>query len=75
MAKEKELAFEQALTKLEGIVTSLESGKLSLEDSLKAFEEGVGLSKLCHTQLDQVEKKVERLLADGSKENFDNKSE
>lgn len=64
MAEEK---FEEALQKLEGLVKRLEDGKLSLEESLQAFEEGVRLSRFCSRKLDEAEKKVEILLreADG----------
>ena len=62
-----EQKFEDALGELEGIVTRLEAGELSLDESLTAFEQGVALAKLCHTRLDEAEQKVEKLLADGSK--------
>lgn len=59
------MSFEAALERLEGIVRKLEAGELSLDDSLAAFEEGVRLSSFCHKRLDDVEKKVQLLLADG----------
>lgn len=46
-----EMKFEEALKKLEKIVEELESGKLSLDDSLKKYEEGVRLSRFCHKTL------------------------
>lgn len=55
--------FEKRLTRLEEIVTKMESGDLSLEDSLKFFEEGVKLSRECNTQLTQAEQKVKVLLS------------
>lgn len=60
--------FEDSLRKLETIVTQLEEGDLPLEQSLKLFEEGVGLSALCKKQLDEAEGKVEILIKqrDGS---------
>ncbi len=61
MAEQK---FEEAFQKLEAIVKKLEDGNLSLEESLKAFEEGVRLSRLCSKKLDEAEKKVEILLKD-----------
>ena len=61
MAKEK---FEEALTKLEKIVSKLEKGDIPLEESLKVFEEGVRLSRLCNQKLDEAEKRVEILLKD-----------
>ncbi len=59
MAEQK---FEEAFQKLESIVKKLEDGNLSLEESLKAFEEGVRLSRYCAKKLDEAEKKVEILL-------------
>jgi exodeoxyribonuclease VII small subunit len=56
--------FEVALGELESVVEQLESGDLSLEDSLAAFEKGVGLVKYCNQKLSEVEKKVELLLRD-----------
>lgn len=65
MATEK---FETALKKLEDIVRRLEGGALSLDDSLKAFEEGVKHAAFCTKKLDEAERKVEVLLKrkDGS---------
>ena len=63
MAEQK---FEDAFQKLETIVKKLEEGNLSLEDSLKAFEEGVRLSRFCSKKLDEAEKKVEILLKDSN---------
>ena len=59
MPKER---FEDALNKLEKIVSQLEEGNISLEESLKLFEEGIRLSRLCNQKLDEAEKKVEILL-------------
>jgi exodeoxyribonuclease VII small subunit len=56
--------FEDALEELESVVEQLESGELSLEDSLAAFEKGVGLVKFCNQKLTEVEKKVELLVKD-----------
>jgi exodeoxyribonuclease VII small subunit len=66
MAK-KELGkkkFEEALEDLEKVVERLESGELSLEDSLAAFEEGIGLVKFCNQKLTEFEKKIELLVKD-----------
>ncbi len=57
-----ELSFEEALGKLENNVRTLEVGDLSLEESLKIFEEGMRLSKLCSSKLEQAEQKIEILL-------------
>ncbi len=60
--------FEESLKKLEVIVDQLEKGDLALEDSLKLFEEGVGLSAACKKELDEAEGKVQVLIRqrDGS---------
>lgn len=55
--------FEKKLARLEEIVGKMESGDLSLEDSLKFFEEGVKLSRECNSQLTQAEQKVNLLLS------------
>jgi exodeoxyribonuclease VII small subunit len=59
MAKDK---FEDNLSRLEEIVRKMENGDLSLEDSLKAFEEGIKLSRLCAKKMDEAERRVEVLL-------------
>ena len=59
MAKEK---FEEALKKLEKIVREMESGDLTLEKSLKSFEEGVRLSRFCAKKLDEAERRIDILL-------------
>ena len=61
-------SFEQSLKKLETIVEQLEKGDLTLEDSLKLFEQGVGLSVACKQELDAAEGKVQQLVKqrDGS---------
>ena len=60
MSKEK-LSFEQKLARLNAIVTELESGKLSLDASLKLFEEGNALSKELATELNDAKLKIEEL--------------
>ncbi len=56
--------FEGAMKRLEQIVQDLESGDLSLEKTIKKFEEGVQLSKICSEKLDETEKKINILLQD-----------
>jgi exodeoxyribonuclease VII small subunit len=56
--------FEKALSRLEAIVSELEGGELSLDESLRIFEEGVKLSKTCLKMLDDAERKVEILVQD-----------
>ncbi len=54
--------FEDAMARLEEIVQSLEGGELSLEESIKAFEEGMKLARFCSKKLDEAEKKVSILI-------------
>ena len=53
--------FEDSMTELEGIVTKLENGDISLDDSLKLFEQGIKLAKTCQEKLDDAEKTVKIL--------------
>lgn len=64
----KEKSFEESLVLLEQIVSSMESGNLPLEESIKKYEEGIKLARFCKERLERAEKKVEILLkqADGS---------
>ena len=55
--------FEKKLTRLEEIVGQMEKGEISLEDSLKLFEEGVKLSRECHQKLNDAESKVKLLVS------------
>jgi exodeoxyribonuclease VII small subunit len=57
-----ERKFEAALARLEEIVKELETGDLPLEQSLKLFEEGIKLSRLCNKRLEDAERRVEILL-------------
>ncbi len=61
MAEKK---FEAALARLEEIVRELEKGDLPLEQSLKLFEEGIRLSRICNKRLEEAERKVEILIKD-----------
>jgi len=61
-SKERERKFEDSLSALEGIVSQLESGDLPLERALELFEEGIGLARLCQSQLQEAERRVELLL-------------
>ena len=60
--------FESAMEKLEDVVSMLESGNLSLEDSIKEFERAIGLIKLCEEKLEGAKAKVKMLVEspDGS---------
>ena len=63
MSEKKEgFAFEQSLAELEQLVQQMESGDMSLEQSLKAFEKGVKLTRECQKALTEAEQKVQILL-------------
>ncbi len=64
MAKEK---FEDALRKLEDILRRMEAGDMTLEESLKAFEEGIRLARYCGERLDEAERRVDILLKEDDK--------
>ncbi len=64
MSTKQEPTFEQALSELEQIVQKLEKGELPLEDSLRFYEEGIRLSRLCHAKLEEAEGRIEVLLKD-----------
>jgi exodeoxyribonuclease VII small subunit len=65
--KAKKFKFEQAIADLESIVTSLDSGEMSLEDMLKEFERGIKLVRDCQKFLATAQKKVETLIAEEGK--------
>lgn len=62
----KVIHFEQSITDLEQIVKQLEKGELTLEESLKQFEKGIGLARKCQDVLNQAEQKIELLTASSS---------
>jgi exodeoxyribonuclease VII small subunit len=59
-----DLKFEDCLSRLEQIVSLLEAGNLSLEESLKVFEEGIGLARHCAKYLADAERRIEILAKD-----------
>ena len=61
----KSIDFEQQLSALEDLVKSLESGELSLEESLKSFEQGIAVARDCQAALKKAEQKVEVLMRRG----------
>jgi exodeoxyribonuclease VII small subunit len=63
--------FEKALGELERLVDQMEAGEMSLEDSLKAFERGVKLTRHCQSALRNAELKVRKLTADNQLEDLD----
>ena len=60
--KKTDINFEKALEELEGIVEDLESGDLSLENSLKSFEKWIKLARQCQEQLSKAELQVQKLI-------------
>ena len=66
MAKRREaepsMSFEDAIAKLESVVDALEGGQLTLEESLKLFQEGMALRAVCEAKLDQAETTIRKLL-------------
>ena len=67
----KQKNFESSLNKLELIVSKLEDENISLEDSVKSFEEGINLVKNCQEELKSAELKIQKLLDDGSSEDIE----
>jgi exodeoxyribonuclease VII small subunit len=69
-SSKKEVPFEKALERLETLVTDLEGGDLALEESLRKFEEGVKLARLCSDRLQAAELRISQLeeSADGTRE-------
>ena len=61
--KAEQPTFEQSLSELEALVERMESGELSLEESLGAFEQGIALTRSCQQALQAAEQKVEILTA------------
>jgi len=62
--QEAKESFEAALSRLEQIVVALEKGDLSLEESLKLYEEGISRARLCQERLEAAEAKIEVLSQD-----------
>lgn len=62
--KEKGKAFEELMGDLEGQVRQLETGDLTLDQSIAAFETGMGLAKECDKKLTQAKAKVEKIIQD-----------
>ncbi len=62
-SKESKMDFEKKLSRLEEIVQKMEKGDLTLDDSLKLFEEGIKLSRDCQSQLTKAEAQVKKLVS------------
>ena len=63
-----EQKFEDALKRLEEIVANLENGDVPLEDTVKLFKEGIGLSKICKNKLQTAEKEIKKIVKDNDGE-------
>ena len=61
-SQESDFDFEQAIEELENLVSKMEDGELSLENSLKSFEEGIRLTRKCQAALSAAEKRVQILI-------------
>ena len=61
-SKKEELPFEEALVRLETLVGELEGGRVSLDESMKKFSDGMQLANLCTKKLAEAEKKIEILV-------------
>lgn len=68
MADQQVRKFEDELADLENVVAQIDSGELSLEESIAAFERGVGLVRTLNQKLDEVERRVEVLTRSGQGE-------
>ena len=68
-------SFESAMEQLETLVSRMESGELSLEESLEAFEKGVHLTRFCQDQLQKAELKVQELNSKGEFIHIDQENE
>lgn len=69
----KDESFEDLIKKLEEITNKLEKEQLSLDDSVKLFEEGISISKKCNSKLEEAEKKITILINEDNnirEENF-----
>ncbi len=67
MSKEKENNFETNLKKLEVIVDKLESGDIGLEESVKLYEEGMKIKKICDKKLKDIEMQIKKIKIEDNK--------
>ncbi|WP_022761937.1 exodeoxyribonuclease VII small subunit [Butyrivibrio sp. AD3002] len=69
--EEKEITIEEAFAEVDERIKALEKSDVTLEESFKFFKEGMDLLKYCNDSIDKVEKKVQKVMADGSMEDFE----
>ena len=67
MSKEKENNFESNLKKLEAIVDKLETGDIGLEESVKLYEEGMKIKKICDKKLKDIEMQIKKIKIEDNK--------
>ena len=67
MSKDKENSFEKNLQKLESIVDQLETGKIGLEESVKLYEEGMKIKKICDNKLKEIEMQIKKIMIEDNK--------
>ena len=67
MSKDKEISFEKNLQKLELIVEKLESGEIGLEESVKLYEEGMKIRKICDNKLKDIEMQIKKIMIEDNK--------
>ena len=60
----EDVSYEDAVERIEELIDAIESGEIGLDESLKAFEEGMGLIKVCRSRLEKAEQRVAELLAE-----------
>lgn len=68
LQSEENMKFEESMKRLDEIVKQMETGDLSLEESMKLYEEATKLSALCKDELEKAELKITELKSDGEKE-------
>ena len=68
MSQEKEMTYEQAVGRLEEIAGLMESGKLSLDESMKLYDESVRLTEFCYSKLEAFKQRVYKVTSSGEKE-------
>ena len=67
MSKDKENSFEKNLQKLEIIVEKIESGEIGLEESVKLYEEGMKIKKICDKKLKDIEMQIKKIKIEDNK--------
>ena len=74
-SNESNVDFESALQELENLVSKMEDGELSLDDSLKAFERGIELTRSCQSSLEKAELRIQMLTENDVLKEIDNPSD